>query len=253
MLRYTNVSLLEVLRTAYRVKEFQIEGPDWLSSERFDITAKFPEGATQEQVPEMLQSLLVERFGLTVHNDTKEHAIYALVVGKNGPTLKPAENAPTDNNASAASSGGPAPVPPTPGGGPRTADVTAMANRPGAMMMMMGPNGMHMKTPAITLTGLADALSRFAERPIVNQTGIEGRYDFELDFMPEKTAGMRKMGGMPPPPNAPTGEAHGADPGGEPAATIYEAVQRYGLKLEPRKAAMPVLVIDHIEKNPTEN
>ena len=252
MLRYTNVSLLEVIRNAYRVKEFQIEGPDWLSSTRFDITAKFPEGAKEEQVPEMLQSLLAERFGMTVHNDTKEHAIYALVPGKNGPNLKPAESTPADLSASSGNANARAAVAATPGGGPRTADVNAVAGRPGAMMMMMGPSGMRMKTPSITLAGLAEALSRFSERPVVDQTGIEGRFDFDLEFMPERTAGLRKMGGMPPPPTAPTGDARGPD-GGDSAPTIYEAVQRYGLKLEPRKAPMPVLVIDHIEKAPTEN
>jgi len=253
MLRYTNVSLMEVIRNAYRVKEFQIEGPEWLSSARFDITAKLPDGAKQDQVPEMLQSLLEERFKLAIHNDTKEHAIYGLVVGKNGAKLTPAKDVPPDTAVGAANSNSNAPAA---GGGRvqmRTADVVASPNRPGAMMMMMGPNGMHMKTPGITLTALADALSRFAERPIVDQTGIEGRYDFEFDFMPEM-ANLRSMGPMPAGPGPrPAGDGQAAGAPSEPAPTIYEAVQQYGLKLEPRKAPMPVLVIDHIEKTPTEN
>jgi uncharacterized protein (TIGR03435 family) len=93
MLRYTNVSLKDCIRHAYQVKEFQIEGPDWLDSTRFDIMAKLPEGASKDQIPEMLQAMLIDRFKLAVHRDTKEHAIYALVAGKGGPKLKPAETA----------------------------------------------------------------------------------------------------------------------------------------------------------------
>jgi uncharacterized protein (TIGR03435 family) len=91
MVRYMNSSLRDVIRTAYRVKDFQIEGPDWMSSARFDITAKLPDGASKDQIPEMLQALLAERFKLQLHRDNKEHAVYALVVGKGGPKLKPAE------------------------------------------------------------------------------------------------------------------------------------------------------------------
>lgn len=242
MVRYSNVSLMDVIRNAYRVKEFQIEGPDWLSSERFDITAKIPEGAKQDDVPEMLQSLLEERFKLTFHNDSKEHAIYALVVGKGGAKLTAAQNV----------------VAGTPGGGTSAgANATAPGAggaRPGTMMMMMGPNGLHWKTLGVTLTALADGLSRFTERPIVDNTGIEGRYDFEMDFMPETMGNMRRGVAMAgPPPSHPTGDAAGGDTPSEPAPTVYEAIEKYGLKLEPRKAPMPVLVIDHIEKTPTEN
>src|SRR5947209_7412353 len=88
---YANVSLRDVIRIAYGVKEYQVSGPDWISATRFDILAKLPEGAPREEVPQMLQTLLAERFKLTVHRETKEHSMYALVVGKNGPKLKPAE------------------------------------------------------------------------------------------------------------------------------------------------------------------
>lgn len=271
MLRYTNVSLMDVIRAAYKVKEFQVEGPDWLNSARFDITAKFPDGATQDDVPQMLQALLEERFKLALHRDTKEHAVYALVAGKNGAKLKPAE---IDPNAPNGVANAGAPPPPnfgaatvTSGGGAssgsasggartRTADEMVRAPggsaRPGAMMMMMGPNGMHLKAPTVTLAALADSLSRFSERPIVDQTGIQGQYDFDLEFMPENMGGMRRMAPMGAPRPA-AGDGPQADPQGEQAGTIFEALQKYGLKLEPRKAPMEALVIDHIEKAPTEN
>jgi len=248
MLRYTNVSLRDVIRTAYKVKEFQIEGPDWLGGERFDIQAKFPAGATEEQVPEMLQALLSERFKLVLHRDTKEHAIYALVAAKDGAKLKPAEvqvrpaSEPDDQKA--------------PGGGSGrmgTSDVAKAAGPGGSgprgtMMMMMDPTGMHLKAAAATLPGLAEALSRFTERPVVDATGIKGQYDFDLVFSPETMRGMRAMTG----PMAHPG-AESSDAASDQAPSVVDSVQKYGLKMESRKGPLEMLTIDHIEKTPTEN
>lgn len=229
MLRYSGVSLKDCIRTAYRVKDFQVQGPDWIASARFDITAKLPAGSSKDQIPEMLQDLLAERFKLALHRDTKEHAIYALVAGKGGPKLKPAE-APAPDVAA-----------PEKGVPPR-----------GAMMMMMSPGGAHLKAPSSTLANLAEMISRFSERPVVDMTGIQGQYDFELVFTPETMRGMPggMRGPMPPPGE---GERPPADPPAERAGSIYESVQKYGLKLEPRKAPLEMLIVDHIEKMPTEN
>lgn len=252
MARYSGVSLRDLIRSAYRVKDFQIDGPDWLGSERFDIVAKLPEGAKQDQIPEMLQSLLAERFKLTLHRDTKEHAVYALIVGKNGAKLKPAE---------VQSGETPLSVPLAPGGG-NAGPAGAGANvaiRPGSggiqgglprggVMLAMDPSGVHLKAPAITLANVTDALSRFTERPIVDMTGIEGKYDFDLTFAPEKMPNVARAVG----PMGPGGE-HSPDAPVEPAASVFEAVQQYGLKLEPRKAPLEFLIIDHIEKTASEN
>src|SRR5207248_3269330 len=90
------MSLADLIRTAYDVKPYQVSGPDWLNTERFDFIAKLPDGATKDQVPGMLKSLLADRFKVAVHKESKEHAVYALVVGKNGPKLK---DAPPDPEA----------------------------------------------------------------------------------------------------------------------------------------------------------
>jgi uncharacterized protein (TIGR03435 family) len=238
MLRYSGVSLKDCIRVAYRVKDFQVQGPDWIGHERFDITAKLPAGTSQEQIPEMLQALLAERFKLALHRDNKEHAIYALVPTKGGPKLKPAETPRPDAPPHAGTPGHPGP----PGG---------------KMMIMMSPDGAHLKTPSATLANLAEMLSRFSERPVVDMTGIQGEYDFDLVFAPETMSHMPPMmhgpmasqqggGGAdnPPPP---------ADAPAEPAGTIYDAVQKYGLKMEPRKAPMEMLIVDRIERTPTDN
>jgi len=232
MLRYINVSLKDCIRAAYRVKDFQVQGPDWLGSTRFDIMAKLPDGASQDQIPEMLQALLADRFKLTLHRDTKEHAIYALVAGKGGPKLKPAE----------VPAGDVAPAGANPGRGsmPRN-----------AVMMQMDAAGAHLKAPSATLPVLAEMISRFSERPVVDITGIQGQYDFDLVFAPETMRNMPGAARVPMPP--PGGGERPPDAPSEGAGSIYESVQRYGLKLDPRKAPMELLIVDHIEKMPTEN
>jgi uncharacterized protein (TIGR03435 family) len=218
MLRYTNVSLKEMIRVAYRVKEFQVRGPDWIGSARFDVVAKLPAGASQEQIPEMLQDLLSERFKLAVHRETKEHPIYALVAAKSGPKLKAAGKGPMGR---------------------------------GAMMMMVDPNGVHLKAASATLTVLAEMISRFSERPVIDMTGIQGQYEFDLVFAPETMHGM--LGPLRPGPPPGDGGPAPAETLGEAAASIFDAVQRYGLKLEPRKAPVEMIVVDHIDKEPAEN
>ena len=220
MLRYTNVSLKDLIRVAYRVKDFQVEGPDWLDSTRFDITAKLPAGASEKEIPEMLQSLLASRFHLSLHGETKAHAIYALVVAKGGPRLKPAEN-------QMAGSGVPH----------------------AASTMQMDASGMHLKATA-TLASLGEMIARFSERPVVDMTGIQGLYDFDLVFSPETLRGVPVGGPGGPPAGVSEGSMPGASDG---PGSIFDSVDRYGLKLEARKAPMEILVVDHMEKTPTEN
>src|SRR5579872_6755710 len=90
---YSNVTLASVLLRAYDVKAYQVAGPDWLSSQRYDIAAKIPPGATRKQFQLMLQRLLAERFHLALHHETRELHGFDLIVGKNGPKLKPAQDA----------------------------------------------------------------------------------------------------------------------------------------------------------------
>ena len=118
-------------------------------------------------------------------------------------------------------------------------------------MMEMGPDGLHLKAASTTLAGLGEGLSRFTEKPIVDMTGIEGQYDFDLAFTPENIRGMPGGGMMMR--GGGGGEGRPADAASESGGTIFDAVQRYGLKLESRKAPMEILIVDHMEKAPTEN
>lgn len=82
------MSLYKLIVTAYGIKPYQVSGPDWMRSPKFDIAAKMPDGVSKARLPEMLQALLAERFKLSIHRESKEQPVYALVVGKNGPKLK---------------------------------------------------------------------------------------------------------------------------------------------------------------------
>src|SRR5258706_15278617 len=84
----SNFSLSNLITTAYDLRPYQLTAPSWVNSERFDVVAKVPEGATKEQFRAMLQNLLVERFKLVIHRETKELPVFELVVGKGGPKFK---------------------------------------------------------------------------------------------------------------------------------------------------------------------
>ena len=89
---YTNVTLGDCIETAWHVKRYQVSGPEWLQSDRYDITAKAEGKADKERLMLMLQTLLADRFKLTLHRETRERAVYALVTAKNGPKLQAAED-----------------------------------------------------------------------------------------------------------------------------------------------------------------
>ncbi len=107
----------------------------------------------------------------------------------------------------------------------------------------------------MTLETLVGMLSRFVDRPVVDQTGLPGTYQVTLDISMADVANGARRAGMMIPPNAPGGEAKSpADAASDPSGgSLFAAVQELGLKLEPRKTQLDLVVIDHLEKNPTEN
>ena len=263
---YANVALRAVLARAYNVKQHQITGPSWLD-ERYDITAKVPEGVPVDQVPVMLQALLAERFKMTIHKETKEQPVYALIVGKNGPKLTKSEPAGAGGEGAGprtfGKEAGAPPPPPPPGGGRggpsfATSDGKAVQVPRGAMMMSIGgPGGnARMQANGTTLGRFADMLSNMLDRPVLDMTGIEGNYDIALDVSMEDMVGMKRMaigGGPGPGAMAAGGGDHGPAPDAAPSASIFTAVQNLGLKLDPRKAPIEFVIVDRGDKVPTEN
>ena len=225
---YTNVSLKDVVARAYRLKPYQVTGPAWIDSQRYDISAKIPAGA-KDRVPEMLQSLLAERFNMTVHKESKEQPIYALVVGKNGAKLKKS----SDGDASAL-------VAP---------DGSRVAAPKGAMM---ADSTGRIQANGVTMANFSDMLSRMLDRPVVDMTGIEGNYDLTLEIAMEDLIGMKRMAGGAAMMHSGGGDG-GPAPDSNPRASMFTAVQQLGLKLDPRKAPLDFLVIDKADKAATEN
>jgi uncharacterized protein (TIGR03435 family) len=249
-----SMSIAELMRVAYKVKPYQVSGPEWLSAERFSIVAKMPAGATRDDVPEMLQALLADRFKLAFHRESKDQSVYALIVMKTG--LKLQESAP-DDPAVAAPTGGPAApmaATPTDGGAQSRVAVTSdssgtvnSSSPNGNMKMLPSDNGMKVQVTRMNATGMVDMLGRFVERPVIDMTDLKGRYDFVLEVGLADMLNLAKAAGInvPLPPGFTP-----PDPG---SSAVFTAIQQYGLKLDPRKAPIDMLVIDHVEKTPTEN
>lgn len=253
--------LISLIATAYRVKPLQVTGPDWLKSTMFDIQATFPAGATKEQLPEMLQSLLAERFKLAVHNENKETSEYTLVVAKGGPKLKEAE--PDGPAVPAEEPGAPAkPGELTINSAEGASKVTI--NKDGNGSTVHGPNGdyktsvqngvMRMEATKVNMTALSQMISQLVQRPVVDKTELKGNYQLVLEIPLEElmalaraSGAMGAMGGAPPASNAAVPTA--SDPG----SSIFSIVQQFGLKLVSQKVPSDFLVVDHMEKVPTEN
>jgi len=256
----SNFSLSNLVTLAYDLRPYQLTAPSWLNSERFDIVAKVPPGATKEQFRVMLQNLLAERFKLVMHREKKELPMFELVVGKGGPKLKESE----DQADSEPAAGAPPPMP----GGPMQ-DKMGKDGFPempaGRTMTMMMPGRARMTAYKQTMEALATRLSMSAGRPVMDGTGLKKKYDFTLTYAPESTGmgpmgmaspsgggGMAMVGTAGGPVGGPMPDHTAAD--AEPLPTLATALQeQLGLKLESKKGPVDIVVVDKIEKVPTEN
>ena len=260
-----SLSLRDLIRTAYEVKDYQISGAESLGApmeaQRFNIQATLPEGTNEKQVPQMLQSLLAERFGLVVHRETKDQPIYALVVAKGGPKLKPSEpDTPAATAPEEPKKDEPKKNETVFGQGPNQvrmsgniADgrgMTVKGGPMGQMHMTMADGKMHMEAEKMTMANLAEIATTFVGRPVMDMTELKGNYQVALDLSLGELMNVARNAGVPV-PAAPGGNSpEASEPSG---SAIFASVQQMGLKLEQRKAPLPFIVIDHVEKTPTEN
>jgi uncharacterized protein (TIGR03435 family) len=218
--------------TAYDVKEYQVRGPDWLNTERYDIIAKVPAGTTDEQVKRMWQNLLAERFGVVLHHEPKEFQVEELVIAKGGHKLKE-----TSVNAAALLDDP----------GPPKIDKSGDLAGPGYVTTFTLKGEAHTEAKGQPLSKLTAMLGNTLRRPVIDKTGLTGKYDFSIDFHFDP----RALGLPPPGPGGPAAPADTAtDPGPDLAAAVQ---QQPGLRLVAGKANLDVLVIDKAEKIPTAN
>lgn len=241
----TNVPLRLLVRMAYGVQDFQIEGgPPWQMSQRFDITAKAEDGsaATIPAMLPMLKTLLAERFKLKVHTETREMAVSALVVaredGKLGPKLTPTtsdcSNAAAENQklAEAVLKGGPG-------------ALTGMVPKPGetrkcAMMPAMGPGGFGMRADGQPISVIVQLLTQAVGRVVTDKTGLTGLYDWEIKFDPQVLMQIASQVGV----NLPAGANL---PQSDNPSLLTALREDLGLKLNSERGPVEILVIDSAE------
>jgi uncharacterized protein (TIGR03435 family) len=194
-----------LIAAAYNLSPKTISGgPDWVDADHYDIVALTP-GETRPTQPEqmaMLRALLTERFKLNFHRQEKEFSIYVLEVGKGGPKLK---------------------------------ESTAPASDPAQLISTVYPQHLHLPAKNATMGDFAALLQRAVlDRPVVDKTGLMGRYDFDLDWAPDET----QFGG-----EVPVAAADAQEP---PFFTAIE--QQLGLRIEATRGTVPALVIDGVER-----
>lgn len=207
----TNVPLLNVIVNAFGIPAFRMVGaPAWIGRERFDISARIPDGSSPGQVRSMLQTLLVQRFNLKAHQETREQPVYEVVVdrsdGRLGPRLKRSES-------DCATANNPAAVPPS-------------LDSPCAGLFGVGPAGGRIISKGQPLTRVISALSMAVSRAVVDRTALQGPFDIDLQWGAD--VGTVTIGDTP---------------------SIFTALrEQLGLRLEPSRAPVEVLVIDSVER-----
>jgi uncharacterized protein (TIGR03435 family) len=236
LITWSYATLRALLMTAYDVKTYQVAGPAWLNTERYDIVAKVPAGAAKEQVNAMWQKLLAERFGVVLHHESKEFEVEEVVVDKGGSKLKETDWDPAS------------PLPP----GPPQRDKNGGLLSPGQVNTISPrENGasVHTVAKAQPISQLTATLTNVLNRPVLDKTGLAGKYDYTLDYVINQGVLLPLLPQGQPGPGPAGAPGNVSDPGPDLAA----AVQQLGLRLVRSKAMLDVVVIDKAEKMPTAN
>jgi len=224
-----NYPLISIVGEAYGLKFYQMTYPEWMFFTRFNVVANVPAGATKDDLRAMLQHLLAERFKLKAHREKKEMQVFGMIVGKSGPKFKesPAPETPA----------APDEAPPARPAGPLKADGDGYPVLPPGTIMAISGDLARLRGARTTMPDLGQYLAGQVQRPVVDETGLKGNYDFMLSW------NARLSSGAPP-------RTDGSDVG----LTLMEALeQQLGLKLQAKKAMIEKLVIDSLEKVPSEN
>ena len=232
---YKNIHLLTLLYEAYGVREDQVIGPPEFNSAFYDVVATLPPATTQDQLAVMFQTLLAERLKLKVHRETRELPVYAVAIAPNGLRMRAAQTPPDD-------------------GGPG-----AEAKKPTSLpyQVYQGQGGVTRITGKMPVSTLIVTVRGRLDRPMLDMTALKGDFDIKLEWASEGEAPARvvngaRIGAIPSGGDAAAPVA--SAPSGSPREALFSAMEKQlGLKVNARKAPVEMLVIDHVERVPTEN
>ena len=215
----TNITLRQLIRDAYRVQEFQIVGgPGWMNLDRFDIVAKAEGNPSVGLMARMRQTLLTDRFKVVTHTETREMPVYALIVkqtGKLGPKLRPSSE--------------------------RCGDPSKPASQlqPGQVPCGISGGAGRLSTRGTPMTEFAHFLSFNTDRAVLDRTGLTGPFELELEWTPDPLQAPRPTSG--------DGLAGASDLDSLPSL-VTALQEQLGLKLEPARGPVDVIVIEHAER-----
>jgi bla regulator protein BlaR1 len=224
-----DATLHVLVQYAYGVQPFQVVGgPGWLTAARYEIAARADTAVNRDRLFLMLQSLLEDRFHLKTHREIKELPVFGLIADKSGVRLPaPGEGTCVDSASDAAVEwvGGRMAAP---------GEFQPAKSRCGSAVIVLGPNGAHLTGGKIAMPELVRMLSMLLGRSVLDKTGVTALFDVQMDFVPDDTTP-----GMPPPP-----------PGsGISGVSIAQALQQQlGLRLEPTKGPVEIIVVDQAER-----
>jgi uncharacterized protein (TIGR03435 family) len=227
-IRFVNYSLRALTQSAYSVAYYQVSGPEWTEQLRYEVMATLPEGATKEELYSMLQNLLAERFKLAIHREEKTMPLYSLTVANGGPKLL--KTAPEQDASDDSDKHGPVNLKRDKDGYPKLSPGVNMA-------MMSGPTGTFARLQGHNqaIAYLVQNLSAQLAAPVRDDTCLIEKYDFTLAWI------SHPAGQLPT-------ESEDAGP-----SLISAVRQQLGLKLIAKKGQVEIIVIDHAEKQPSEN
>jgi uncharacterized protein (TIGR03435 family) len=212
---YPNATLKFLIMRAYDIANYQLHGPSWLDeSNSFSFSAKIPDGASEAQIPAMLQTMLAERFALKVHWESRVQPVFALLVGKGGPKIKKSDLSVAENG---------------PDGRPTSS-------------LDVHPDTGRFAFRTTTMAQFARFLSSQLGRPVLDMTEMQGTFDIEFEANPAELDGLRRISAA--------GDSAVDD---SAYSSIFTAMQALGLKLESRKEPIKHLIVDSASKVPTEN
>jgi uncharacterized protein (TIGR03435 family) len=258
---FTYMSVKQLIAYAYKLRTYEVTGPEFMTTDRMDIVAKLPDGASNQDAPEMMRRLLEDRFKLTAHKETKDVPVLGLMVAKGGPKLTKSTEPVEEIDANAELQPGQSRMDTVDG------PVLVTRNPDGSTMYHMGPRGtftlkfdgqtrtMRMTGKGMSMRGLGIMMTSLGGgegRQVDDQTGLKGRYDVVVDFsLMDLMQSLHDQGiEMPHQPMGNSGEGMASDPGG--GETMSQALASLGLKVEKSHAMLERLVIDHVEQDPTE-